>query len=84
MRRVTYTGEALKALERIPATTARRIRPKIAQYATDPASLRNNVRKLQGREGYRLRVGDNRVFFDEDNVVLTVLQVGPRGSIYED
>ena len=41
------------------------IRAKIAQYAADPASLANNVRKLQGREGCRLRVGDWRVIFDE-------------------
>ena len=84
MRSVTYTGVALKALDRIPQGAARRIRSKIAQYAADPATLRNNVRKLQGRDGYRLRVGDYRVIFDEDDVVMTVLQVGPRGSVYED
>ena len=49
-----------------------------------PARFRNNVRKLQGRNGYRLRVGDYRVIFDEDHVVVTILDIGPRGSVYED
>jgi mRNA interferase RelE/StbE len=39
--------------------------------------------KLQDRDGYRLRVGDWRVIFDEDETVLHILQVGPRGGIYD-
>lgn len=68
----------------MPTAAARLIRSKIEQYAEAPASLANNVKKLQGRDGYRLRVGDWRVIFDQDGVVLDVLQIGPRGSIYED
>jgi len=60
------------------------IRRKIEQYASNLDSMANNVRKLQGREGYRLRVGDWRVVFDRDGVVLDILEIGPRGSIYED
>ena len=67
----------------MPTVAARLIRSKIEQYADAPASLANNVKKLQGRNGYRLRVGDWRVIFDQDGVVLDVLQIGPRGSIYE-
>jgi mRNA interferase RelE/StbE len=81
---VRYTKTALKALTRMPAVAARLIRSKIEQYAEAPASLANNVKKLQGRDGYRLRVGDWRVIFDQEGVVLDVLQIGPRGSIYED
>jgi len=81
---IRYTKTALKALTRMPSVTARLIRGKIEQYAEAPASLANNVKKLQGRDGYRLRVGDWRVIFDQDGVVLDVLQIGPRGSIYED
>jgi mRNA interferase RelE/StbE len=84
MRRIAYTKQALKALRRIPANTARTIRAKIDQYAANPSSLANNVKKLRGRPGYRLRVGDWRVIFDEDGNVLSILDVGPRGGIYED
>ena len=69
---------------KMPTVAARLIRGKIEQHAEAPASLANNVKKLQGRDGYRLRVGDWRVIFDQDGVVLDVLQIGPRGCIYED
>jgi mRNA interferase RelE/StbE len=55
---------------------------KIEQYAADSASLANQVTKLQGRDGYRLRVGDWRVIFTEDGEVLAILEIGPRGGIY--
>lgn len=83
MRRIVYTRLALKQLSAIPEPTAARIRSKIGQYAENPASLVGNVRKLQGREGYRLRVGDYRVIFDDDGTVLGILGVGPRSSIYD-
>jgi mRNA interferase RelE/StbE len=82
---IRYTKAALKALTRMPNNTAQLIRGKIRQYAENPASLANNVKKLQGREdAYRLRVGDWRVIFTQDGVILDVLKVGPRGSAYED
>lgn len=83
MLRITYTKAALKALRGMPANTARLIRNKVEIYAADPASLGNNVVKLQGRPGYRLRVGDWRVIFDEDGAVLAVLEVRPRGGAYD-
>ena len=82
MKQVVYTRVAEKVLQRMPANTARLIRSKVEQYATDPASLANNVLKLQGREGFRLRVGDWRVILDEDGRVLHILQVTPRSGAY--
>jgi mRNA interferase RelE/StbE len=81
---IAYTRTAIKDLSRIPADRAQLIRAKISQYAAAPASLANMVSRLQGRPGYRLRVGDYRVIFDQDGRVLTVLRVGHRGNVYED
>ena len=83
MRKVVVLKAAVKALARMPRTTAALIISKIEQYAKDPASLANNVLKLQGRAGYRLRVGDWRVVFDDDGVVMTIEKVAPRGNAYE-
>jgi mRNA interferase RelE/StbE len=84
MRRLIYRRRALRTLERIPANTSRLIRAKIRQYAEDPASLANSVKALQGHTGYfRLRVGDWRVVFREDGTVVDVIEIGPRGSVYE-
>lgn len=82
--KIRYAKAAIKALMRMPANTAKTIRGKIEAYAVDPSSQANNVKKLRGRKGYRLRVGDWRVIFDSDGDVLDILAVGPRGGIYED
>jgi mRNA interferase RelE/StbE len=84
MKEIVYSKSALKALSRIPVNFAKRIRSKIEQYAADPASQVSNIVKLQGRDGYRLRVGDWRVIFDEDGNVIAILEIGPRGGIYEE
>ena len=83
MRAISYTRQALKALRRMPADTAQRIIAKIEQYAEEPESQANNVTALKGREGLCLRVGDWRVIMNDDGVVLAVLEIGPRGSVYE-
>ena len=84
MRRVTYGRDALKALDRIPASTARLIRAKVAQFAADPRSLANNVKALKGDGQFlRMRVGDWRVVFRATELTVDVVDVGPRGSIYD-
>lgn len=83
MRSVAYKKAALRALARMPANMSALVRSKIEQYAREPESLSANVVRLQGREGYRLRVGDFRVIFTEDRVVLTILHIGPRGGVYD-
>lgn len=82
MKLVSYSRSALKTLRKMPRDTAERIMGKVDQYAADPASQASNVKALQGREGIRLRVGDWRVIM-RDGEVLAVLEIGPRGSIYE-
>jgi len=81
--KIAYSKASLRVLRRIPANEAKRIRSKIEAYAADPSSQTNNVMKLQGRDGYRLRVGDWRVIFDQDGTVMAILAVGPRGQIYD-
>lgn len=83
MKKVTYAKKAIRALSRLPVNEEKRIRAKVAQYAADPASQANNVRKLQGMDYYRLRVGDWRVIFKEDGTVVDVVKVAPRGEAYE-
>lgn len=83
MREVTFSKSSLQALRRMPTNVAARIRAKINQYAADPASLARNVTPLTGRVGWRLRVGDWRVIFDDDGAVLAILSIGPRGGIYD-
>jgi mRNA interferase RelE/StbE len=83
MKQVSYTKAAIRALRRMPANTASLIRTKVEAYAQDPSAQANNVKSLKGREGIRLRVGDWRVIMDDQGNVLAVLDIGPRGGIYD-
>lgn len=81
--RIIYDKLAIKALMRMPATDAQRIRRKIRQYAEAPAALASNVKKLQGVDYYRLRVGDWRVIFKEDGLIIDVVRIATRGDVYK-
>lgn len=83
MKQVSYTRAAIRALRRMPANSATLIRSKIEAYAADPAAQANNVKALKGRKGIRLRVGDWRVIMDDQENVVAILDVGPRGDIYD-
>ena len=56
---------------------------KVAAYARDPQSQRNNIKRLKRKTFLRLRVGDFRVLFVEDRESIEVIDIGPRGSIYD-
>lgn len=83
MRSIAYSKESSQLLRRIPRNEADKIIKKIRAYADDPESLRNNVKTLRGLGLKRLRVGEWRVIFDEDGNVLTIVKIGPRGSVYD-
>ena len=84
MYTIRHTAAALKALRRMPRNNADLIKLKVREVAADPTAARN-VKKLKGRPGYRLRVGDWRVIFtlDNDELVLIVIEIGPRGDVYD-
>jgi mRNA interferase RelE/StbE len=82
MKSVLYTRTAAMALRR-HANRAKLIRTKIKQYADDATSQANNVKSLVGVDARRLRVGNFRVIFTETADTITILDIGPRGGIYE-
>lgn len=84
MYRIVFTKQANRALRKMSRDTARLIREKLDQLAQDPSAPNPNLTKLQGRSGYRLRVGDWRVIYEleDDRLVILVLKVAPRGGVY--
>jgi mRNA interferase RelE/StbE len=82
--KVVTTKSFAKELSRLPENWQKRIVGKIKEVAADPYARHNNVTKLQGREGYRLRVGNWRVIYElhDEYLQLWVLEVGARGGIY--
>jgi mRNA interferase RelE/StbE len=83
VKTIRYLPLARRALLRHRGEAAR-ITAKVEAYAGDPRSQANNIKRLKGRQRiYRLRVGDFRVLFSEDAESIEVIDIGPRGSIYD-
>lgn len=82
MKAVIWTADAAKDLKRHGNMTAR-IRKAVTDYAADPAAHANNVTQMVGSAASRMRVGQFRVVFVETDATITVMRVGPRGSVYE-
>lgn len=82
---VAYTADAIRTLKRMDRTVARRLRSKILALARDPKAPNNNVKKLTGVAGYRLRVGDWRVIYTlkHEGLTVIVVQIGHRSEVYE-
>ncbi len=84
MYTVVTTKSFNKAIAKLPANWQKRIVAKIREVAANPYAPNNNLTKLQGRDAYRLRVGDWRVIYelDDGRLAMLVLEMGARGGIY--
>jgi len=83
--KISYSKEAEKSLLRMPRNTAKLIREKLEAIAANPYADHSNAKKLQGREGYRLRIGDWRVVYKVQNeqLIIIVMKVASRGEVYK-
>lgn len=61
---IVFTKQADRTLRKVPRSLSDLIRSKLDQVAADPYAHHGNVAKLQNRSGFRLRVGDWRVIYD--------------------
>lgn len=82
MLKVAYSSTAIKDMNRLPRNRRDQIGAKITDMAANPD--RAQIVKLQGRPGYRLRVGAYRVILaiDRTEGTVLVLAVRPRGRAY--
>jgi len=71
-----------KELDRLPDDVARRILIRLTGLETNPRPA--DVKKLKGRDAWRIRVGDYRVIYEIHDRVLQiiVITVGHRREIY--
>lgn len=75
---ISYSKQAEKFLKKQAETTRSRIRNAIHNLPS------GDVKKLQGREGYRLRVGDYRVIFDKNGNIIYIERIDNRGQVYKE
>ncbi len=71
-----------KELDRLPDEITRRILTRLAGLETNPRPA--DVKKLTGRDAWRIRVGDYRVIYEIHDRILQiiVITVGHRREIY--
>jgi mRNA-degrading endonuclease RelE of RelBE toxin-antitoxin system len=81
--RVVFTVAAGKQFAKLPRRTMVAIDDALARLALDPRDPKVDVKRLQGRADYRLRVGEWRVIFGwQPPDTLVVTAVGSRQSVY--
>ncbi|MFM8311857.1 MAG: type II toxin-antitoxin system RelE family toxin [Ilumatobacteraceae bacterium] len=71
-------------MRRIDPQQRARLRGAIAMLAVDPRPPAS--RRLRGRPGFRVRVGDYRIIYeiDDDELrLVTVVNVGHRSQVYD-
>lgn len=85
MYKIFYTKTTLKTLKKLPRNVQMTLRQKIELLAENPYAANNNVKKLQGIDGYRLRVGDWRIIYDiyDKKLVIEVIKIDSRGGVYQ-
>jgi mRNA interferase RelE/StbE len=78
------TPAAYRQLKKLESDVQMMIRQKLDGMCDDPRSNAFDVKKLHGREGYRLRVGDYRVIYllNNNQLIVKVIAVGHRREIY--
>ncbi len=73
---------AKKALSIIPSPHQGRIIAAIRGLAEDPRP--DGIKKLSGRDAWRIRVGNYRVIheIDDDRLIVLVVSIGDRKDVY--
>ena len=84
MYKVQYKKSATKVLARMPKQSARRFVAAFEQLAQG-INGQLDIKQLENREGFRLRVGAYRAIYRilEDVLIIEVIKIGNRGDVYK-
>lgn len=80
MKQIEITATAQKALRKMQPRRAAAIIAKVEAYARGEQV---DIKKLQGRDFWRIRVGQDRVIIDDQGNIVWIIDAGPRGGIYK-
>lgn len=81
--RIELRPAAVKALRKIDHQDRARIQGAIALLGADPRPP--SAKALQGRPGFRVRVGNYRIVYtiDDDVLLVVVVTLGHRSGVYD-
>ena len=82
MYQIEFSDKALRFFEKLPINDQNRIGSVLERVKIRPQDF---VEKLVGEEGYKLRVGDYRLFLDIRNqdLIIFVIEIGYRKNVYK-
>jgi mRNA interferase RelE/StbE len=75
MKTIIFTLSAAKDLDSLARAAREQVETGLHRYVI---SGHGDVKSLQGRDGFRLRIGSYRVIFDEDATTILAIYVGRR------
>jgi len=78
MKTIVLTPSAARDLDNLPAEARQQVSDGLIEYAV---SGKGDVKRLAGRDGYRLRIGRYRVIFDEDRTTILAIYIGKRETV---
>jgi mRNA interferase RelE/StbE len=80
MKPIVFTATGGRQWAKLSPEVRRRIDRRLIEFAV---TGHGDVKRLKGRAGMRLRVGDWRVIFYEDQGTIVVAAAGHRRDIYD-
>ena len=80
MKLIAFTATSARQWAKLSPEVRRRIDRRLTEFAL---TGRGDVKRLKGRDGMRLRIGDWRVIFYEDQGTIVVAAAGHRRDIYD-
>jgi mRNA interferase RelE/StbE len=80
MKPIVFTSTGARQWTKLSSDVRRRIDARLTDFA---ATGHGDVKRLKGRKGAGLRIGDWRVIFYEDDGAIVVAAVGHRREIYD-
>ena len=80
---VVLSTKAQKQLDKFSDNIAQPIFNAISDLQNDPRPT--GYKKLKGRDGYRIRVGNYRIIYEiiDNELIVDIITVGHRKDIYE-
>jgi mRNA interferase RelE/StbE len=76
------TKNAARQLDRLNEPLKSRIIKALRKLETEPPQ--GDIKKLEGQDGYRARIGGYRVLFDIEPDTVLVYKIAPRGEAYKE
>ncbi len=85
MYQLKYRRQARNYLARLPFNIKTRIVNKLHELKRNPDDPSIHVDKIKGGVGFRIRVGPLRIIYirHEDQLIIEVVKIRPRGDIYK-